>query len=106
MAQYARTVWLQARGTLLALLGVAAAYGLSLPLHTAGAGFVWQAGLGLAAFLTVTTVVGRYGFRMHAMDAVEETADAVRVFALTLGRITLTFIPVLAALLGQNPRHI
>jgi hypothetical protein len=106
MAKYARHVWYTIRGTVLAVLGVAAAYALSLLLDQHGAGFGWQASLGLAAFLTTVLAVGRYGFRMHVADAVEETADAIRTFAICFGRVALIALFFLAALLGSGPRYV
>ncbi|MEW2266921.1 hypothetical protein [Streptomyces sp. NPDC047868] len=106
MAKYARHVWYTIRGTILAVLGVTAAYALSLLLDQHGAGFGWQAGLGLAAFLTTVLAVGRYAFRMHPADTVEETADALRAFAITFGRVALIALLFFAALVSSGPRYV
>lgn len=103
MALYARTLWWQIRGLLLAVLGVAAAYALSLPLDTAGVGFVWQALLGIAAFTQTVRTAGRHLFHMHPADAIEDAATALHAFAHTLGRICYFAIPVLAALTTHHP---
>lgn len=105
MAKYTRHVWHQTRGSLLALLGVAAAYGLSLPLKDAGYGFGWQAGLGFAAFLATVLAIGRYVFRMHAGDAVEEAATAIRYFGLGAGRAALLTLVFLAALISHHNHY-
>ncbi|MFD9443352.1 hypothetical protein [Streptomyces sp. NPDC060001] len=103
MAWYARTVWPHTRAALLALAGVTAAYTLSLLLHDTS--FLWQTVLGIGAFTATVRTLGRRVFRMHPMDALEDAANAIRVFAITLGRICLFAIPLVVALVTQNPRH-
>ncbi|WP_327259975.1 hypothetical protein [Streptomyces sp. NBC_01240] len=99
MKQLAHHTWLTVRGPILALLGLTAAYALSYGLD----GFVWQAGLGLVAFLTTVLLVGVFGFRMHPEDAVEEAATAIRdAAALAIGLVLLT-VTLLTALTGNTP---
>ncbi|MFD7615703.1 hypothetical protein [Streptomyces sp. NPDC059802] len=89
-----------ARGAVLALLGLAAAYALSNFLD----GFGWQAGLGLVAFLTTVLLVGTLGFRMHPEDAVEEAATAIRdTAALAIGLVLLTAAFLTALTGGHSP---
>ncbi|MFF1358694.1 hypothetical protein [Streptomyces sp. NPDC058297] len=78
MKRYAWHVWHTVRGTLLAVLGVVAAYALAQVLDPLGLGLLWQAGLGLAAFTATVLATGVVAFRMDAEGAVEETAHAVR----------------------------
>ncbi|TXS58826.1 hypothetical protein [Streptomyces sp. sk2.1] len=99
MKQLANRTWLTARGPVLALLGVAAAYALSHVLD----GFGWRAGLGLITFLTTVLAVGTFGFRMRAEDAVEEAATAIRaVLTVAFAAAALT-ATLLTALTGSNP---
>ncbi|MEU9849315.1 hypothetical protein [Streptomyces sp. NPDC047985] len=100
MKQSARHAWLTARGPVLALLGVAAAYALSNVLD----GFGWQAGLGLVAFLATVLTVGVFAFRMHPEDAVEEAATAIRAaltVAFAVAALTATFLTALTV--STNP---
>ncbi|MEV6165757.1 hypothetical protein AB0L71_28355 [Streptomyces sp. NPDC052052] len=97
MSKVAHHIWLKARGLVLAVLGVAAAYALSLALD----GLAWQAGLGLIAFLTTVLTVGVFAFRMHPDDALEEAATAVRaVLAVAFAIVVLT-ATFLTALTGS-----
>jgi hypothetical protein len=98
--RYAVDLWLTVRGTVLALLGLAAAYGLSLPL---GGLAWWAVGLaGFGTFLATVLAAGVLGFRMDAWDAVEEPAAAIRTVLLLAWGLLLLAIDFLAVLLGTT----
>lgn len=98
MKRHAHHVWHTIRGALLAILGLAAAYGLAQLLD--GHGWEWQAGLGAVAFLVTVLTVGRYAFRMHPEDAAEEAAEAIRGAVTCAWALLLLALDFLGALLG------
>ncbi|MER6092514.1 hypothetical protein [Streptomyces bluensis] len=80
MSKHVMPIREQVRGVFLALLGVTAAWTVSLPL--AGFGFWWQVLAGAAVFLATSATAGRRLFRLTREQAV---AVALILLVLTRG---------------------
>lgn len=100
MAKHAaRRAWYTLRGPLLALLGLTAAYSLSLTLN----GLAWQTAAGALGFLATVLTVGTLGFRMTVWDAVEEPAATIRTVVVLAWTVTALLLAFTTALIGLRP---